>query len=154
MDYLPCNASFRKKRLLRQHITEEHTHAPLFSCPHADEGCPFASDVQSKVMQHIQKRHIERYFCDQCDEGFILLLDMQRHKRDTHRPWCFTCDMEFTNQEVLRNHLTTHRTTLDERKKYACEFEGCNKRYTKVCSAWVNVLMIAVCIEESCSNCS
>jgi hypothetical protein len=90
--------------------------------------------VQSKVTQHIQKRHTQRYFCDNCDEGFILLLDMQRHKRDTHPPRCFTCDLEFTNQEGLKNHLTTHRTTLDERKKFACDVEGCSKRYTKVYS--------------------
>jgi Zinc finger, C2H2 type len=88
--------------------------------------------MQSKLLQHIQKRHTTKYFCEECGEGFIQLLDMMRHKRDTHRPRCFTCDMEFTNQEVLKNHLTTHRTTLDERKKYACQVEGCNKRYTKV----------------------
>ena len=150
MDYPPCNASFRKKHLLREHITHEHTHAPLFSCPHADEGCPFASDVQSKVTQHIQKRHTKKYFCDTCDEGFIQLLDMQRHKRDTHRPRCFACDMEFTNQDVLKNHLTTHRTTLDERKKFACEIKGCNKRYTKVDFYQMSGLMVAVRFEKSC----
>lgn len=106
--------------------------------------------MQSKLTQHIRKRHTKKYFCDECEEGFIQLLDMQRHKRDTHRPRCFTCDMEFTNQEVLKNHLITHRTTLDERKKFGCDVEGCNKRYTQVCSHLVKGLMTGVWVESSC----
>lgn len=29
-------------------------------------------------------------------------------------------------------HLEIHRTSLEERKKFVCEYEGCTKRYTKV----------------------
>jgi len=28
-------------------------------------------------------------------------------------------------------HLQTHKTTLEERKRFACDWEGCSKRYTK-----------------------
>jgi len=61
-----------------------------------------------------------------------MLLDLQRHKRDDHKPRCFTCDLEFATKVVLQEHLKTHRTSLDERKKYICTVEGCTKRYTKV----------------------
>ena len=131
-DFPPCTASFRKKNLLRAHISDEHTHSPPFPCPHADEGCTAAFTLPSKLNLHLQKRHTKRYFCDDCPESFILLLDLQRHRRDEHKPRCFTCDMEFATKDVLLHHLSTHRTSLEERKKFACEYEGCAKRYTKV----------------------
>ena len=105
---------------------------PPFPCPHTDEGCQAAFTVQSKLTLQIQKCHTKRYFCDDCLESFILLLDLQRHRRDQHPPRCFTCNLEFSSNDVLLHHLQTHRTPLEERKKYACEYEGCAKRYTKV----------------------
>ena len=131
-DFPPCNASFRKKNLLRAHISDEHTHAPPFPCPYTDEGCTAAFTLPSKLNLHLEKRHTKRYFCDDCPESFILLVDLQRHCRDEHKPRCFTCNMEFATRDVLLHHLDTHRTSLEERKKFACEYEGCTKRYTKV----------------------
>jgi general transcription factor IIIA len=148
-DFPPCTLAFRKKHLLRTHISEIHTHAPAFQCPHVEEGCTFAVNSQSKLNVHLKKRHTKRYSCDECDESFILYLDLQRHKRDDHRPRCYTCDLEFYNRETLNEHLKIHRTTLDERKKFICEYPDCTKRYTKVPPP-LTMLMIAIRVEESC----
>jgi uncharacterized Zn-finger protein len=148
LDFPPCTASFRKKHLLRAHISDQHTHAPPFPCPH--EPCDAAFTIQSKLTAHINKVHTPRYFCNDCPATFPKLLDFQRHCRDDHKPRCFTCNMEFTKKEVLMQHLQTHKTSLDERKKFICEYEGCIKRYTKV--FYESLLMIAICVEKSCKN--
>jgi general transcription factor IIIA len=58
-------------------------------------------------------------------------VDLQRHTHETHPPRCFTCGAEFGSRDSLLAHLEVHKTTLEERKKFACEWEGCRKRYTK-----------------------
>jgi uncharacterized Zn-finger protein len=150
VDFPPCTASFRKKYQLRTHISEQHTHAPAFPCPHANEGCEAAFNIQSKLTAHIDKNHTTRYFCEDCPEAFVFLLDLQRHRREEHKPRCFTCDLEFAKKDVLIQHLEIHKTSLDERKKYACAVIGCAKRYTKVPP--VSSLMSAICAEESCQD--
>ena len=55
---------------------------------------------------------------------------MQRHKRDDHPPRCFTCGLECATKDVLLKHLEIHKTSLDQRKRFPCDVEGCGKRYT------------------------
>ena len=135
-DYPPCTASFRKKYLLRAHISEEHTHIPAFPCPYTEEGCQRAFTIQSKLTSHIKARHTINHFCDECGQGFQVVLDLKRHKNKEHPPRCFTCGIEFTSKDSLVKHLQVHKTSLEERKKFLCEVEGCGKRYTKVCNCF------------------
>lgn len=85
-------------------------------------------------------------------------MDLQRHRKEEHPPRCFKCDIVFATNDVLEKHLDIHRRSLEERKQFACHYEGCTKRYTKPFALKNHIRTVHekskpfVCVFEGCNR--
>ena len=76
--------------------------------------------------------------CDFCPFTATKTAYMSKHLRSFHsdsKLWECTflgCDLETKYQRTLRNHSKLHESNIELRKPYACTFQGCNHRSTKV----------------------
>lgn len=117
-----CNAKFRRKSKLKQHMFE-HTGHYRYACDKCGKGF-----LQLGHFRRHEKVHQSRK-CELCDAIFdkwsLLMAHMQKDHSTTQYK-CTVCNKEFHSKRCLRNHRQTH-TNRDDRNVYSCSFENCTK---------------------------
>ncbi|KAM7223733.1 hypothetical protein V8F06_000749 [Rhypophila decipiens] len=142
--YEGCDETFRKHQTLQRHIRTAHLGQSAYMC--GNDGCGSGFDTASALKRHINREHGElKFWCDECasndkdddDEprrvGFTTLLLLQTHMRREHLN-CMFCDAKCGTRYDLERHVDLHHsgTTVEERKTVECNWEGCNKKFTRV----------------------
>lgn len=97
---------------------------PLFS----SEICSSEKNGESGAHDNLQEpSHL------QSSLGFATYRELRQHQKDVHPPECKTCGNSFKKERTLQAHIREiHGATLEERKPFACSYEGCLSRFTKV----------------------
>ncbi|KAJ8103878.1 hypothetical protein POJ06DRAFT_204764 [Lipomyces tetrasporus] len=140
-DYPPCEAAFHKQSQLRKHVAEVHTHTKPFVC--GVEGCGRSFGQNSRLKAHEARDHATqpRYLCEhgvfsdcggpgeQCQMRFQTWSALQKHIKTDHKAVCPVCGTMFAKQGVLRQHMRVHEETLEERRKFICEY--CDRGFTR-----------------------
>lgn len=144
-DYPPCTQSFRKHQTLQRHIMKDHLGEKPYKCTH--QGCGEGYDTANALKSHTTRAHGElRFWCTECaavegDEagtglskpmGFTTQWLLEQHIRQAHVN-CVFCDVKFGGQYELEQHMEIYHSglTVKDRKNVACEYPGCDKRFTK-----------------------
>ncbi|KAK9457399.1 hypothetical protein V1511DRAFT_493511 [Dipodascopsis uninucleata] len=141
-DYPPCTAAFHKQSQLRVHVAEVHTHLKPFIC--SFDGCDKSFTQNSRLKAHESRDHSSepRYICvnlwgspDEqgnyaiCNARFQTWSALQKHIKSSHKAVCTICGTEFTKLSVLKQHMRVHEESLEERRKFVCEF--CSRGFTR-----------------------
>lgn len=153
-DYPPCTQSFRKHQTLQRHITKDHLGEKPYKCTHP--GCGEGYDTANALKSHTTRAHGElRFWCTECASpettagdgeddgespgsstgkamGFTTQWLLEQHIRQAHVN-CVFCDVKFGGQYELEQHMEIYHSglTVKDRKNVACEYPGCDKRFTK-----------------------
>lgn len=145
-DYPPCTQSFRKHQTLQRHVLKEHLGQKPYQCTHA--GCKESYDTANNLKAHVTREHGElKFWCDECSApaqgqdasadkkpvGFTTQFLLEQHIRQQHVN-CIFCDgMKFGGQYELEQHMEIYHSglTVKDRKNVPCDFEGCDKKFTK-----------------------
>lgn len=144
-DYPPCTQSFRKHQTLQRHVLKEHLGEKPYRCTHA--GCAESYDTANSLKAHTTREHGElRFWCDECSAavdgedgherklvGFTTQFLLEQHIRQEHVN-CIFCDgLRFSGQYELEQHIEIYHSglTVKDRKTVPCDFDGCNKKFTK-----------------------
>ncbi|KAK9479041.1 hypothetical protein V1514DRAFT_292376 [Lipomyces japonicus] len=143
--YPSCSEAFHKQSQLRNHVSKVHTHLKPFIC--SFEGCEKSFSQNSRLQAHEARSHSNalRYVCGRpvvasevgggilantpCDERFRTWSALQKHIKNDHKAVCVACGVMFSKQALLRQHMRTHESSLDERRKFICEY--CNHGFTR-----------------------
>ncbi|XP_012987775.3 zinc finger protein 883-like isoform X1 [Esox lucius] len=127
-----CGMKFRCTKTLEQHHLKNHQgetlgpirlHQGPLTCPHCGQEFP----SKALLKDHLQKTHISRVQCKQCDKTFstkaYLLVHQRKHTGE--RPYlCPQCGKSFSLSGSLRLHLRIHAGE----KPHVCSY--CDKRFT------------------------
>lgn len=144
-DYPPCIQSFRKHQTLQRHVLKEHLGQKPYRCTHA--GCTESYDTANSLKAHTTREHGElRFWCDECSAtaegkdgaekkpvGFPTQFLLEQHIRQEHVN-CIFCDgLKFGGQWELEQHMEIYHSglTVKDRKTVPCDFDGCDKKFTK-----------------------
>ncbi|KAK9471018.1 uncharacterized protein V1510DRAFT_421406 [Dipodascopsis tothii] len=143
-DFAPCEATFHKQSQLRAHVAEMHTLTKPFPC--VVDGCDRSFSQNSRLKAHVEKDHsgVPRYICaqDGCMDKFLTWSAMQKHIKTTHKATCAVCGSVFAKPGILRQHMQVHDETLEQRRKFVCEVDGCNKGFTRKHALVVHVATV------------
>ncbi|KAF3769838.1 hypothetical protein M406DRAFT_23532, partial [Cryphonectria parasitica EP155] len=142
--YPPCDQSFRKHQTLQRHVLKDHLGQKPYPCTH--EGCTESYDTANSLKAHVTREHGElRFWCDECSQaaagdgdekkpvGFTTQFLLERHIRSEHVN-CIFCDgLKFNGQYLLEQHMEIYHSglTVKDRKTVPCDFDGCDKSFTK-----------------------
>ncbi|KAK4166659.1 hypothetical protein QBC43DRAFT_14264 [Cladorrhinum sp. PSN259] len=139
--YDDCILSFRKHQTLQRHIRVAHLGLKPFVC--TTDGCtsPDGFDSAGALRRHVERDHgTIRFWCDECEDedgnkaGFTTLLLLKSHAKEHIR--CAFCPEigTFRGQAAYEHHMDIYHsgTTVEERKTVACEWEGCQRKFTRV----------------------
>ncbi|KAK9369704.1 hypothetical protein V1509DRAFT_657522 [Lipomyces kononenkoae] len=169
-DYPPCQAAFHKQSQLRKHVAEVHTHTKPFVC--GVDGCGRSFGQNSRLKAHQARDHGSqpRYLCghalvsenggvgpgEQCQQRFQTWSALQKHIKTNHKAVCPECGAMFAKSGVLRQHMRVHEQTLEERRKFVCEY--CERGFTRKHALVVHTSTVHegrrpfVCDEEGCDK--
>ncbi|KAK9493481.1 hypothetical protein V1508DRAFT_85662 [Lipomyces doorenjongii] len=166
--YPPCVAAFHKQSQLRKHVADVHTHTKPFVC--RVEGCGRSFGQNSRLKAHEARDHASqpRYLCEhalisasgepgeQCQMRFQTWSALQKHIKTNHKAVCPVCGTVFAKLGVLRQHMRVHEETLEERRKFICEY--CDRGFTRKHALVVHTSTVHegrrpfVCEEEGCDK--
>lgn len=143
-DYPPCAQSFRKHQTLQRHVLKDHLGEKPYKCTQA--GCGQSYDTANALKAHTTREHGElRFWCDECSAaaakggeeekpvGFTTEFLLEQHIRQEHVN-CIFCDgLSFSGHWELEQHMAIYHSglTVKDRKTVPCDFEGCEKKFTK-----------------------
>ncbi|KAK9240189.1 hypothetical protein V1525DRAFT_396203 [Lipomyces kononenkoae] len=168
-DYPPCEAAFHKQSQLRKHVAEVHTHTKPFVC--GVDGCGRSFGQNSRLKAHQARDHGSqpRYLCEhalvsetgegtgeQCQMRFQTWSALQKHIKTNHKAVCPECGAMFAKSGVLRQHMRVHEQTLEERRKFVCEY--CERGFTRKHALIVHTSTVHegrrpfACEEEGCNK--
>lgn len=152
-DYPPCTQTFRKHNTLQRHILKDHLGEKAWKCD--KPGCTDSYDTLNALKRHTQREHGEaKFWCDLCTTaameagrmggadgvdtlsnpvGFTTQFQLEQHIRQEHVDCPFCDGLKFTGQFELHQHMETYHSglTVKDRKTVRCEYEGCDKWFTK-----------------------
>ncbi|KAK1751773.1 hypothetical protein QBC47DRAFT_329518 [Echria macrotheca] len=149
-DYEGCNQSFRKHQTLQRHIRTVHLGESAFVCNNG--GCKSGFDTAGALRRHIQREHGElKFWCDECAKeedddgeshrvGFTTMALLENHMKREHIA-CPFCDAKCRSDSHLEKHIDMLHsgTSLEERKTVPCEWEGCNKTFTRKSNLYTHI---------------
>ena len=129
-----CNRAFRKKSQLKDHITKSHSYGANFACTEDRCNCTFT--LEAELDLHIKKKHVNkrRHACQEegCWTVFDHFSQLKAHTTEMHKPICSICGFTAKARKLLKAHLKTHETELQDRRQYCCDIEGCPAKFTRV----------------------
>lgn len=158
--YPPCTQSFRKHQTLQRHILRDHLGEKPYKCTHdgCDESYDTSNALKAHTTREHGER---RFWCDECSAaaaaaaasaaadddnggssgsggskepvGFTTQFLLEQHVRQEHVN-CIFCDgLKFGGQYELEQHMEIYHSglTVKDRKTVSCDFEGCDKKFTK-----------------------
>ena len=133
-DTRSCIKTFRKKSQLRDHIAKDHLEGQNFPCTELRCKCTFASG--SELETHVNKKHANKrsHTCqaEGCSMVFEHLSQLKNHIAEMHKPVCSICAFTTKGRKLLKAHLKTHESDLEDRRQFVCTVEGCSARFTRV----------------------
>lgn len=151
-DFPPCDQTFRKHQTLQRHIRSDHLQLAPHPCKYVDpltkQPCNAGFDGASGLRKHEETVHgAPKFFCANCvipnafnldgtpvHPGFSTSSQLQSHIRKEHTvTTCIFCDKECSNEKQLQAHVDSQHSgsTLAERKKIECTYDGCDKTFTR-----------------------
>ena len=151
-DFAPCDKTFRKHQTLQRHIRSDHLQLTPYPCKYVDpltkQPCNAGFDGASGLRKHEETVHgAPKFFCANCvipnafnldgtpmHPGFSASSQLQNHVRKEHTiTVCIFCDKECSNEKQLQMHVESQHsgTTLAERKKVECTYDGCDRTFTR-----------------------
>ncbi|KAI9101260.1 hypothetical protein DFS34DRAFT_684356 [Phlyctochytrium arcticum] len=95
----PCQKQFISTSALDTH--EKALHPPF--CKLCD--CTFPD--QYALKEHIKTSPAHVLDCWSCQKRFTSTIELNRHEKALHPPFCKHCDCTFPNQKALREHIKT-----------------------------------------------
>ncbi|KAK9451842.1 uncharacterized protein V1518DRAFT_409692 [Limtongia smithiae] len=157
-EYAPCDESFHKQTQLRKHIADVHTHSKPFMCPAEGCGRSFMQNSRLKAHEARDHSTQARYICGHlvvvpaesvsaaqgadivkevedgmvettCNQRFQTWSALQKHRKADHKTICGVCGLVCTFLSSLREHMRVHEVSLEERRKFVCEF--CQRGFTR-----------------------
>jgi general transcription factor IIIA len=148
-EFPPCNQTFRKHQTLQRHIRSDHLQLSPFPCTYIDpitsKRCDAGFDGSVALRKHEDRVHsLPGFFCPTCTLpdvnadgsaihlGFTTVTKLQTHIKKEHAN-CPFCERKCSSQRELQKHVEIQHSgsTLEDRKKVPCTFEGCDKTFTK-----------------------
>lgn len=67
--------------------------------------------------------------------GFTTHSELRAHISEAHPPICATCGFVAKRSRDLKTHIREkHEQSIEERRVWMCEWEGCWQDFTQVCS--------------------
>ncbi|XP_076646178.1 uncharacterized protein LOC143355326 [Halictus rubicundus] len=130
-----CNASYRVKQLLVNHIKSKHSGERRYKCAQCEKGFNDTKSLYNHVLLHTGKKpyvceycnmrfrrkdsrdHHRRkhtgeqpYQCPDCGESFSTYNNRSKHRKREHGedPECPECREKCSNQQEIRIHLNKH----------------------------------------------
>lgn len=152
-DHPPCTQTFRKHQTLQRHILKDHLGEKPYKCE--KHGCTESYDTANALKSHTQREHGEaKFWCDLCTTaameagrmagadgidglsksvGFTTQFQLEQHIRQEHVNCPFCDGLKFTGQFDLEQHMEIYHSglTIKDRKTVPCEYEDCDKWFTK-----------------------
>jgi len=125
------NCKFCNHKLLTPESLDYHVknyHAPKrFEC----DLCDVKHATKTKIAKHLVYSHKERnIFCEICDSAQATASELRNHIKLIHdkafQKICEVCGSSFRNDTLLR----AHKQRKHEEKRFACSFDGCDKKYS------------------------
>ncbi|KAF7650477.1 hypothetical protein LDENG_00125480 [Lucifuga dentata] len=125
--YEGCGLEFRKNKLLKSHVCEQHTKLPPYQCTF--EGCQMRFTFPSKLKRH-EKIH-RGYPCKEegCAFAGKTWTEYLRHRKEQHRVTlrCDQCFKVFRDSWFLQQHQHVHSQI---RVVLKCPRDGCKRSFT------------------------
>ena len=115
-----CGQSFSTIGQLKAHEAREHAGSKYFCqiCPYSP---PRTADGDTTSMIGLESRAT----------GFATFSDLQTHIKTVHPPTCETCGKACETNRALKAHMDIEHASLDDRKRFECDFPGCGRKFTK-----------------------
>ncbi|KAL5598766.1 hypothetical protein BROUX41_003898 [Berkeleyomyces rouxiae] len=139
--YADCRQVFRRRDTLNRHVRQAHLGLPGYTCPETDCSEAFASS--GALRNHRRRMHGElKHFCDECkvtdDDGqtrslgFTTISELRAHFKTAHMT-CSFCPYRCRYPSEMDRHVAMHHSaqTVVDRKTIACDWPGCDKKFTK-----------------------
>ena len=124
-----CNASFKRKGLLKRHVETEHGNETPFQC----SICPSKFGKKSHLVQHTEIVHEEKkaFQCTLCQTNYETIEYLKQHVAKVHEKKksfdCSICQSKFAlkgelKSHKLKQHYENHRKFKFGNKFYKCSF--------------------------------
>ncbi|KAF2718005.1 hypothetical protein K431DRAFT_189009, partial [Polychaeton citri CBS 116435] len=150
-----CGKEFRKQDTLQRHIMKDHLKQDSFRCTllvplnsgSSTEECGQMFPTPTQLKTHQNRIHLKnRHICTLCSPhappngdltisddvvAFATHSELLAHSKIVHPPTCADCGAVCDSNKALRAHMDIQHTSVDDRKKFPCTFEGCGKSFTK-----------------------
>ena len=116
-----------------------HTDEKPFTCP--QEGCSFRSNWKKSITDHQrthQKMKHKPFACSfpNCDYRAYQPYQVKNHQEIKHTQGSRACPFpgcEFRTkwEQSLRTHSVIHEEDEEKRRRFVCDYAGCDRRYTQ-----------------------
>lgn len=130
-----CDKIFKKEKYLKVHVTTAHQ--GKVSC----QLCESDFDTAPELKTHMAEAHSDlEILCEVCNKSFYshrsLKVHMVVHARDQKDALhtCEICQKTFRHEVYLRKHVQLVHVEMGDRKRFRCEFPGCEyQTHHKAC---------------------
>ena len=118
-----CNLEFPTPKLLTRHNRKNHDSGACHHCGHKN-------GTLTNLKVHIDNNHPDhgekKYFCQQCDKGFIFNVTLSHHMTWKHREnkICDICGKELAQQNLQEHMLLQHNIRPKDTTDVVCEMCG------------------------------
>lgn len=114
---------------LKRHLYTFHCDEKLFQCRVCSKEFKHAESLKSHLDAH---NGVPRYECEYCSKKFFNCSNYKSHMyrhTDPDRFKCSVCGERYGSSKSLSQHYLRNHENLEDKQKFPCTFEGCDKFY-------------------------
>ena len=110
-----CGKYFSREDSMKRHVELVHEDPkPKFSCSWCDSQFKLHDNLVKHRKSGLDEKGEIKYQCKDCQKIFCILVDLQRHRKLTHKRFkCDICDKEFSTKFNLSVHKKKNRSSCD-----------------------------------------